>query len=100
MSLLDYVNVLGEWFLSNLDKFVFSAVTLFVVYVIYRVVIREIRSLTARAIINIIISSSIMEFLVTQKFLKKQMLKKISYRKNNKTQQRDSARNRNLTRGS
>ena len=51
-------------------------------------------------IINIIISSSIMEFLVTQKFLKKQMLKKISYRKNNKTQQRDSARNRNLTRGS
>jgi len=48
MSLLDYVNVLGEWFLSNLDKFVFSAVTLFVVYVIYRVVIREIRSLTAQ----------------------------------------------------
>ena len=48
MSLLDYVSVLGEWILSNLDKLVFSAVTLVVVYVIYRIIVREIRSLTAQ----------------------------------------------------
>ena len=48
MSLLDYVNVLGEWLSSNLDKFVFSAVTLVGVYIIYRVVIREIKSLTVQ----------------------------------------------------
>ena len=48
MSLLDYVSAIGEWFLSNLDKLVFSAVTLVVVYAIYRIVVREIRSLTTR----------------------------------------------------
>jgi len=48
MSWLDYIDALGLWFLSNLDKLVFSAVTLVVVYVIYRVVVREIRSLSAQ----------------------------------------------------
>jgi hypothetical protein len=33
MSLLDYVNALGDWVLANLDKIVFSAVTIAVVYV-------------------------------------------------------------------
>lgn len=41
MSLLDYVNALGEWVLSNLDKLVLSSVTIAVVYVIYRLVVRE-----------------------------------------------------------
>lgn len=48
MSLLDYVTAIGEWILSNLDKFVFSAVTLVVVYAIYRIAVREIRSLKAK----------------------------------------------------
>lgn len=48
MSFLDYVGVLGEWILSNIDKLLLSAVTLIVVYVIYRIVVREIRRLKAR----------------------------------------------------
>ncbi|MDH5779444.1 MAG: mechanosensitive ion channel family protein [Candidatus Bathyarchaeota archaeon] len=48
MSLLDYIDAIGQWFLSNLDKLVLSTVTLVAVYVIYRVVVREIRSLTAQ----------------------------------------------------
>jgi small-conductance mechanosensitive channel len=48
MSLLDYVDALGQWFSSNLDKLVFSAITLVTIYVIYRIVVREIRSLTAQ----------------------------------------------------
>ncbi len=48
MSLLDYVNALGEWVLSNLDKLVLSSVTIAVVYVIYRLVVREIRTLRAK----------------------------------------------------
>ncbi len=48
MSLLDYINALGEWILSNLDKIVFSAITIAVVYFFYRIAIREIKSLRAR----------------------------------------------------
>lgn len=48
MSLLEYVNAFGEWILSNLDKLILSAVTVVVVYAIYRVIAREIRSLSAR----------------------------------------------------
>gem|GEM_PF-5177304 len=46
--MLDYIDALSQWFLSNLDKLVFSAIILVVVYVIYRIVVREIRSLTAQ----------------------------------------------------
>ena len=48
MSLLDYVSAFGEWVLANLDKMILSAVTLVAVYVIYRIVVREIKSLKAR----------------------------------------------------
>jgi small-conductance mechanosensitive channel len=48
MNLLDYIDALGQWILSNLDKLVFSAVTFVVVYVIYRISIREIKGLRAR----------------------------------------------------
>ena len=46
--MLDYVNALGEWVLANVDKLVFSAVTIVVVYVFYRIVVREIRGLKAK----------------------------------------------------
>lgn len=46
--MLDYINALGEWVLSNLDKLVFSGVTFIVVYVIYKMVIREIKTLKAK----------------------------------------------------
>lgn len=49
MSLLDIINALGEWVLSNLDKLVFSAVTIVVVYIVYRVAVREIRALKAKS---------------------------------------------------
>jgi len=48
MDLLDYIDALGQWILSNLDKLVLSAVTFVVVYVIYRIIVREIRGLRAR----------------------------------------------------
>ena len=48
MSLLDYVNALGEWILSNLDKLILSAATFLVIYLVYRIAAREIRSLRAR----------------------------------------------------
>lgn len=47
-SLLEYINALGEWVLANLDKMVFSAVAIVVVYVLYRLVLREIRRLKAK----------------------------------------------------
>ena len=46
--MLEYISALGEWFLSNLGKLVFSAVTVIVVYVIYRIVVREINTLKAK----------------------------------------------------
>lgn len=46
--MLDAISALGDWVLSNLDKLVFSAVTFVVVYVIYRIVIREIKTLKAK----------------------------------------------------
>jgi len=48
MSLLDYINALGDWVLSNLDKIVFSLVTVVAVYVVYRIVVREIKVLRAK----------------------------------------------------
>ena len=48
MSLLDYINALGDWVLSNLDKIVFSLVTVVAVYVVYRIVVREIKILRAK----------------------------------------------------
>jgi small-conductance mechanosensitive channel len=48
MSLVDSIDALGEWILSNLDKLVLSAVTIAVVYIIYRLVVREIRTLRAK----------------------------------------------------
>jgi len=48
LSLLDYINALGDWVLSNLDKLVFSAVAIVVVYVFYRIAVREIRGLKAK----------------------------------------------------
>lgn len=48
MSLLDYVNAFGDWVLANLDKMILSVVTLVAVYVVYRIVVREIRSLKTR----------------------------------------------------
>jgi small-conductance mechanosensitive channel len=49
MSLLEYINALGEWVLANLDKLVSSVVTVVVVYIIYRIVSREVRRLKAQA---------------------------------------------------
>lgn len=46
--MLEYISALGEWVLSNLDKLVFSAVTFIVVYVIYRIIVREINTLRAK----------------------------------------------------
>ena len=46
--MLEYISALGEWVLSNLDKLVFSAVTFIVVYVIYRIIVREINTLKAK----------------------------------------------------
>ncbi len=45
MSLLDYVNALGEWILSNFDKALFSVIVVIVGYVLYKVVAREITKL-------------------------------------------------------
>ena len=46
--MLEYISALGEWILSNLDKLIFSAVTFIVVYVIYRIIVREINTLKAK----------------------------------------------------
>lgn len=46
--MLEYIDALGEWVLSNLDKLILSAITFVVVYAIYRIAVREIRSLRAR----------------------------------------------------
>jgi small-conductance mechanosensitive channel len=48
VSLLDYVNAFGEWILANLDKMILSVATIVAVYVVYRIVVREIKSLEAR----------------------------------------------------
>lgn len=47
MSFLDYVNAFGEVIAANLDRMILSAITIVAVYIIYRVVVREIRSLNA-----------------------------------------------------
>lgn len=46
--MLEYISALGQWVLSNLDKLVFSAVTFVVVYVIYRIAVREIKTLKTK----------------------------------------------------
>lgn len=48
MSWVESINALGEWVLSNLDKIVFSIITVVVVYVFYRLAVREIRRLQAK----------------------------------------------------
>ncbi len=48
MSLLDIIGALGEWVLSNLDKLIFSAVAVVIIYILYRIVVREIRSLKTK----------------------------------------------------
>ena len=45
MSLLDAINALGEWILSNFDKVLVSVVTIVVGYVLYRVIARGITKL-------------------------------------------------------
>jgi len=48
LNLLEYVNNFGEWVLTNLDKLVLSAATFIVVYVVYRILIREIEKLKTK----------------------------------------------------
>ena len=45
MSLLDFINALGEWVLSNLDKVLFLVVSIIVGYVLYKIIAREITRL-------------------------------------------------------
>jgi len=45
MSLLDYINTLGEWVLSNFDKVLFSVVAVIVGYVLYKVIAKEVTRL-------------------------------------------------------
>jgi len=45
VSLLDFINALGEWVLSNIDKFLLTAVTVIAGYVLYKVISREIARL-------------------------------------------------------
>ncbi len=45
MSLLEMIQALGDWVLSNLDKVIFPIVTVIVVYAVYKVISREITSL-------------------------------------------------------
>jgi len=45
MSLLDYIEALGEWILSNFYSVLFSVVTVIVGYVLYKVIAREIKRL-------------------------------------------------------
>ena len=48
MSWLEYIDAFGQWVLSNLDKLILSAITFVVIYAIYRIAVREIKSLRAR----------------------------------------------------
>jgi small-conductance mechanosensitive channel len=48
MSFIDYFSSFGDWLLSNLDQLVISVAIIVSVYVIYRLVVREIRNLKAR----------------------------------------------------
>jgi len=45
MSLIDYINALGEWILSNFNSILCSVVAVIAGYVIYKVISREIRRL-------------------------------------------------------
>lgn len=45
MSLLDPINALGEWILSNFDKVLFSVVAVVVGYILYKLVAKEITKL-------------------------------------------------------
>ncbi len=48
MGLVDYINALGEWVLSNLDEVVLSVVAIVVGYIIYRIIAREITKLKSQ----------------------------------------------------
>jgi len=45
MSLLDYIDALGEWVLSNFDKVLFLVISVVVGYVLYKIIAREITRL-------------------------------------------------------
>ena len=45
MSVLDFVNAVGEWILSNFDRVLFSVIAVIVGYALYKVISREIRTL-------------------------------------------------------
>lgn len=45
MSLLDLINALGEWVLSNIDKVLFPVIAAVVGYILYKVISREITRL-------------------------------------------------------
>ncbi len=42
MSLLDFINAIGEWVLSNLDKVLFPVISIVIGYFVYKIVAREI----------------------------------------------------------
>jgi len=45
MSVVDFLNDIGEWILSNFDKVLFSVIAVIVGYALYKVIAREIRTL-------------------------------------------------------
>lgn len=45
MSVVDFLNAIGEWILSNFDKVLFSVIAVIVGYALYKVIAREIRTL-------------------------------------------------------
>jgi len=45
VSVLDFVNAVGEWILSNFDRVLFSVIAVIVGYALYKVISREIRTL-------------------------------------------------------
>lgn len=47
MDVVDYINSLGLWVIINLDKILLSALTLIVVYIVYKVVIRQLQLLVS-----------------------------------------------------
>ena len=45
MSILDSINAIGEWIISNLDKILFSLVAIIVGYVVYKAIAKEVTRL-------------------------------------------------------
>jgi len=57
MSLLDMINALGEWVLSNFDKVLFPVSTIIIRYVVYGAISREITNLGIRRGIQLLCST-------------------------------------------